>query len=311
MREPRTTPRTLAHTVVLCLTTLALSAAALSTVFDGAGDNQTDQVGNYYAITGGKFPTGPSPNGARASGGTFRYLLDDPAWGRATGVWHKDGWFTHNAGFALTMSNGGDIVYDNNGIEDGTYGDYYDGSGSRGLAGLYRGYSMSNNFDWVYAGYFQLTAPTTFDEIVGYFDPNGGSADTVPFDPDSTAIRYRMNIWSNVAGDLLPVNTGSFTGDVFSTDVTSGKFSWSDTGAQRVYPGVAGFPDGIYRLTFTPDVAVTLPAGIYWFSHDAAIKAVATNAAACKSDGWASLRRANFTGFKNQGDCMQYVKTGK
>lgn len=311
MHKSRTTPRTLALAAVLTLTTLALSAGVLSTVFDGAGDNQIGEVGYYYAITGGKFPTGPSPNGDNASGGTFRFLLDDPDWGRPLGVWQKDDWFTHNAGFALTMSNAGAIVYDNNGIEDGTYGDYYDASGSRGMAGLYRGYSMSNNYDWIYAGYFLLTAPTTFDEIAGYFDPNGGSLDTVPFDPDSTAIRYRMNIWSNVAGDLLPVNTGSFTGDVFSTDLTSGSFSWSDTGAQRVNPGVAGFPEAIYRLTFTPDEPVTLPAGTYWFSHDVVVKSVATTADGCRNNAWTSLRRADFTGFTNQGDCIKYVTTGK
>jgi uncharacterized membrane protein len=31
----------------------------------------------------------------------------------------------------------------------------------------------------------------------------------------------------------------------------------------------------------------------------------------CKGDGWRSLSRANGTFFKNQGDCVQYVNTGK
>ncbi len=32
---------------------------------------------------------------------------------------------------------------------------------------------------------------------------------------------------------------------------------------------------------------------------------------ACKQGGWMSLDRADFTPFKNQGDCIQYVNTGK
>jgi hypothetical protein len=32
---------------------------------------------------------------------------------------------------------------------------------------------------------------------------------------------------------------------------------------------------------------------------------------ACKNGGWQSLERADFSPFKNQGDCIQYVNTGK
>ena len=38
---------------------------------------------------------------------------------------------------------------------------------------------------------------------------------------------------------------------------------------------------------------------------------IATSANACKNDGWQSLSRANATAFKNEGDCIQYVNTGK
>lgn len=31
----------------------------------------------------------------------------------------------------------------------------------------------------------------------------------------------------------------------------------------------------------------------------------------CKKGGWMELQRADFSGFKNQGDCIQYVNTGK
>jgi hypothetical protein len=31
----------------------------------------------------------------------------------------------------------------------------------------------------------------------------------------------------------------------------------------------------------------------------------------CKKGGWAALTRADGSGFKNQGDCVQYMNTGK
>lgn len=37
----------------------------------------------------------------------------------------------------------------------------------------------------------------------------------------------------------------------------------------------------------------------------------ATNSNQCKNNGWKTVFRANGTSFKNQGDCMQYVNTGK
>lgn len=38
---------------------------------------------------------------------------------------------------------------------------------------------------------------------------------------------------------------------------------------------------------------------------------VATSKDACKNGGWKTLRRADGSSFKNQGDCIQYVNTGK
>ncbi|SRR6266567_397058 len=37
----------------------------------------------------------------------------------------------------------------------------------------------------------------------------------------------------------------------------------------------------------------------------------AGSASACKNDGWQHLTRADGTTFKNQGDCIQYVNTGR
>jgi hypothetical protein len=89
-------------------------------------------------------------------------------------------------------------------------------------------------------------------------------------------IGYRMNIWSNVAGNLLPVNTGDFAGDVFTTDTAQGSFAVSDTGVVRVMPNNS--TDPIYRLTYTLDNPITLQSGEYWFSHDATVPEPATMA---------------------------------
>ncbi len=56
-------------------------------------------------------------------------------------------------------------------------------------------------------------------------------------------------------------------------------------------------PDGSQRITVTPTVEVNLPQP--------------ANANACKNGGWQNLFRADGTPFKNQGDCIQYVNTGK
>jgi hypothetical protein len=242
-------------------------------IFNGVGDNETDQYGYYYAINGGLFPTGNVPNGDNASGGTFRFLTDDMAWGQPIDVWQKDDWYQQNGSLALTLKNGATTVYDNNGLEDGsfpsgyyTYGPNFPTVG----AGAVTAYSMSNNWDWIYAGYFKLDSTTTVTQLTGYFaysaDPNDPL--TGGFNPNDPAIAYHMNIFSNVAGDLLPVNTGSFAGNVFSSDTTPGTFSWSDTGYDRT--GSASQQD-IYRLTYTLDQSITLEPGVYWFSHDASI----------------------------------------
>ncbi len=265
--------------VSMALSLLApVSIAVAYPVFDGAGEYGTDALGYYYSVTGGLFPTGTTPNGDNASGGTFRFLTDDPAWGYGIDVWHKDDWYPNNASIALTLENGSTTVYDNNGLETGTfptgYYDYGAGFPVPG-AGAVTAYSMANNWDWIYAGYFQLTAATVVTGITGYFVRSSDPYDplTGPFDPDNPLFQYHSNIWSNVTGDLLPVNTGSFTGDVFSSDTTSGTFSWSDTGYDRT--GSSSVQD-IYRLRYALDAPLTLEAGTYWFGTNATVPEPAT-----------------------------------
>jgi len=251
--------------IILTCLLAALTSVKAFAAFNQQPDNEIDSLGYYYAITGGKFPNGQTVNGDNASGGTFRYILDDPAWGYSLNVWNKDDWFPENASLALTMKNSGTFVYDNFNNEDGDFYTTPSGQASKDTPGLYRGYCMSNNYDWIYSGYFKLAEETTVDEIIGYFDANSG------FDPDSSSIKYRMNIWSNSTDDLLPA-VASFTGDLFSTDYAAGSFFWGDTGIDRVFgDDYDNITDDILYLTFSLEEPITLGAGEYWFSHDATV----------------------------------------
>ena len=256
----------LAVAVGLCA--VVASASNLG-VFNGVADNETGQYGYYYEVTGGLFPTGTTPNGNAATGGTISFITDTLDMGYPfIDTWVKDSWFSDVSSIALTMMDGSNIVYDNNGIETGTYGDYYNEGGSHGTDGLYVGYSMANNYDWIYAGYFLIQTPTTVTSLTGFFAPFTPSAYDFQF--NSPEIAYNMNIWSNVPNELLPTNTGSFTGNVFSSNTSPGVFSISDTGVARTYTDGTP-PDDIYSLTYTLSTPMTLQPGIYWFSSDADI----------------------------------------
>ncbi len=230
--------------------------------FDGAGEYQTTAQGMYYVITGGQVDTGA------ADGHNIASLTDDPMRFKAMGQWVKEGYNNTSGSIALTLKSGGATVFDNNGIEDCSQGSYYDGTGvsrSGYVPGLYRAYSMSNNYDQIHAGFFRLEEAVTIDEIVGYYSTVGG------FNSDCESVNFRMNIWSSVNG-TMPVNTGGFDGDVLSSDLLGGSFSWSDSGIDRILGDDYGNAvDNIYCLQYTLNTPITLKAGDYWFSHDAAL----------------------------------------
>lgn len=259
----------------------AAPASAASFAFDQQADYQTDEYGYYYAITGGILPHGATPNGDNASGGTFRRIWDDPYWGGAPNLntWRKDDWFPENAGLALTMLGvGGGVLYDNNGIEDGTHGGFYDASAladSSQKPGLYRGYNMRNNFDHMYATIFITEEDLEIETIMGYFDENSG------FDRNHPFVHYSIDIFSTFlegetgSGDpiYMPTPVTSFNGDVFSSDAShTCAFSTSDTGVDRVFGTDFGnATDDIFRLRCDLDTPFVLPAGVYAFSHSASL----------------------------------------
>ncbi|MBD3293723.1 MAG: PEP-CTERM sorting domain-containing protein, partial [Armatimonadia bacterium] len=220
-------------------------------------------------------------NGNNGSGGVFRYISDNPNWTSTLGEWQRDDWYPANYGIGLTMFGGEDtILYDNTGIPTGTHGDlgdYYNQNGPTGSAGIPGGFCMSNNYDWIYSGYFHLSEAIEVSKIQGYFRDG-----TWGFD---ATVAYRMNIWSEVfpedgpdAGYGMPA-VNSMVGDVMTSDPgwgatsAAGSFGLTDTGVDRIHEDISGGSDNIWALTYTLDEPMTLEAGGYYFGHDAYIGA--------------------------------------
>ncbi|HKQ50721.1 MAG TPA: hypothetical protein VJT74_00030 [Pyrinomonadaceae bacterium] len=63
-------------------------------------------------------------------------------------------------------------------------------------------------------------------------------------------------------------------------------------------------------LTASSDV-LTIGSGGECITYDFEPYKVATTASQCKNGGYNSVKRADGSSFKNQGDCIQYVNTGK
>jgi hypothetical protein len=237
------------------------------------------QLGFYFSLLGGKPVTGMTLNGISGSTSDLAFRQSDQvtwgttglnAWTDNTGLGSQ---YSAVSGLAMTLLNGTTVVYDNNGIETGAAGSFYNNTGGGadtqkpGLSDLY---SMSNYFPLAFSGYFTLAQSTTVTQLIGYFDPSGSLS--LPFNPANLYVKYRMNIFSNTAG-ILPKETGTFTGDIFSSDTTAGTFSYSQTAVNMVSSSPTAVPKPIYLLSYVLAAPLTLPAGTYWFSHDASVRA--------------------------------------
>jgi hypothetical protein len=237
------------------------------------------QLGFYHSLLGGQATPGETLNGVSGATSALAYQQSDVATWGDTGL---NAWtdntglgspFSVVSGLAMTLLNGATIVYDNNGIETGGAGGFYDnanGPADSQKPGLSEMFSMSNYFPLVFAGQLRLAQTTTITTMIGYFDAQGVQA--LPFDPSNPYVQYRMNIWSNTTGPL-PKTTGNFTGDVFSSDTATGTFTFSNTGVNLISSDATDAPKPIYRLVYRLAVPLTLAAGEYWFSHDASVLA--------------------------------------
>jgi uncharacterized protein (TIGR03437 family) len=239
------------------------------------------QLGFYSAILGGKAVSGQTTTALGGAGSSLAFESNDAltwgptgfqAWTNQTGLGSS---YAGIPGLAVTLYNGSNIVYDDNGIETGTTGTFYNNTGGGADAakpGLSTLYSMSNYFPLVFATNIQFAQSTTITKLVGYFETLESAV--LPFDPANPFVKYRMNIFSNANG-LPKQNTSAFVGDVFSSDTVAGTFAYSDTGVKIISSSSANSPTIIYRLTYTLSSPITLPAGSYWLSHDASIRSIA------------------------------------
>ncbi len=255
------------------------------------------QLGLYHSLLGGKAVPGETWNGVSGANSALAYQQSDVAtWGtNGLNAWTDNtalgSQYSVVSGLAMTLLSANAIVYDNNGIENNTYGSFYNnanGAANSQKPGLSDLFSMSNYFPLVFAGHFHLAQAATVATMIGYFDTLGQL--NLPFDPNSSCVQYRMNIWSNTTGPL-PKTTGGFIGDVFSSDTTAGTFSFADTGVSMISSNPSDAPKPIYRLVYQLASPLTLPAGDYWFSHDAAVRPQAAPGSAGQSVTLEELQR--------------------
>ena len=106
-----------------------------------------------------------------------------------------------------------------------------------------------------------------------------------------------------VAG--LQVDSGGYTGGPMSLNATNNWWG-SSTG-----PTIASNPGGTGEPIIDPDGVVKYSPFLAAFSACAPVPQIGppTNANQCKNDGWKTFNAPRT--FKNQGDCIQYVNTGK
>ena len=121
-------------------------------------------------------------------------------------------------------------------------------------------------------------------------------------------VAYNTNTWGyhpiGQSGPYESLNVGLATGTPASVgvDIESDAVFWNTSTAANYTDGGAGGV-GIFRRddNWTP----------YAPAFQLTAYTIATNKEGCKGSGWQTLTRADGSSFKNQGDCIQYVNTGK
>ena len=244
------------------------------------------------------------------------------------------------------INNAGVIVgsaFDSNGIESGlirnTKGKFtifshpgpLDNTEARAVnnRGLVSGYAYDDNMD-NYIGFI--------------YDPAHGSYTDLPFVGSPQVIAQGINTSGEVVGSVrlpdqgkysdYPTGRYGFLRDTYGT-ITLFQVNGFDTRARGINDSglitgffvdangdTNGYVGTVPNLSFQPlnvpgaidtfAQAINNSGQIVGFTDNNGFIAslIATNKDQCKA-GWQSLSRADGTFFKNQGDCIQYVNTGK
>jgi hypothetical protein len=123
----------------------------------------------------------------------------------------------------------------------------------------------------------------------GQWDVCGGGCPSGPDGATNGDIGFCTGTFGRPAGELI----GSLDGGSTFFDVGAGPTVVSTPGELLLAPNdCLIWDDNSGSLTAT-------------------IAVIPTTKDACKKGGWSSLQEADGTSFKNQGDCVSYVNTGK
>ena len=116
------------------------------------------------------------------------------------------------------------------------------------------------------------------------------------------------------ATDSTDGNNGTLTGNVsFAPGVSNQAFQFTGTPGQSVYvPYNANLDLQVFTIELWVNKAprpILMISGRRYFKEQLTVMPDST--ATTPYGGWRNLHRADGSTFKNQGDCIQYVHTGK
>lgn len=181
-----------------------------------------------------------------------------------------------------------------------------------GLDGSYAGvyYAVSSLSGMPLA---TVTASFDYAAAVGTTASGGSPRISIPIDDGNAATPLAYAF-----ADTLGCNSGNANNGTLSLSDPICQISYG--GDPATHPGYANW--ALFAAAHTtwrvsddlPFVIVDQP-GLWTVSNvqlgQGADADVATKKDECKKGGWANLTRADDSSFKNQGDCIQYVNTGK
>jgi hypothetical protein len=142
-----------------------------------------------------------------------------------------------------------------------------------------------------------------------YVDPSGRILNACTSEPLEDA---EVTILHDVAGNFetAPASTPPLIPPVNpQTTGADGRYGWVVTpGTYRVHAEKAGFSAAESADLVIPPAVTDLD---LLLTPDEGCPPVPTSKDQCKNGGWRGVFRADGTAFKNQGDCIQYVNTGR
>ena len=154
-----------------------------------------------------------------------------------------------------------------------------------------------------------LSASFTYAASAGTTASGGSPRLSIPIDTnnDGTTDNYAFV-------DTLGCNNGSADNGTLSLSDTTCTVAYGGGGSWVSWAAFAAANPTWKISSSVPFVIVDQPGR--WIVTDVQLgqgeaAGVATKKDECKKGGWADLTRADGSSFKNQGDCIQYVNTGK